>query len=205
VVYRQRKYVVLLSTMAMASRRIAGQPGVLLRCFASADACLQYLSKHCCDLLTVDLDGLATEGTDVLSKARTLWPWLPRLVLVGAGDVASADVVMRMENTQCLEKPLTERLLLSALQWELSRMESSNFGSLGALTPTELKITHMVVTGRTSKEIASLLKRSKRTIDAHRSRVMHKLGISNVAELVKWAMSKGFYSSDSGGPAQTAT
>jgi DNA-binding NarL/FixJ family response regulator len=183
--------------------RIAGQLDVLLRHFEGADDCLRYLSKCCCDLLVVDLGGSATEGLEVLRKAGDMCPWLGRLAFVGAGGTITAVEVMKMGATECIEKPVPEELLLSVVRQALNRVQLSNSGSLGTLTPTELRIVDLVLAGKTSKEIASLLKRSKRTIDAHRSKIMHKLGTSNLMELAKWAVSEGFYLSGSSWSART--
>jgi two-component system response regulator FixJ len=204
MVYRHRKYVVLFGPRSVTLERIAGQLNVLLRYFEGADDCLRYLSKCCCDLLIVDLGGSATEGLEVLRRVGDICPWLGRLAFVGAGGTITAVEVMKMGATECIERPISEELLLSVVEQALSRTESSNSSSLGALTPTELRIVNMVLAGKTSKEIASSLKRSKRTIDAHRSKIMHKLGTSNLMELARWAMSEGFYLSGSTWSARTS-
>lgn len=177
--------------------RIAKQLGVLLRCFERPDDCLRYLSKCCCDLLVIDLEESAGEGLQVLRKARDVCPWPARLVLVAGHGTADAVEAMKAGATECLPKPVQEELLLSVIQRELNRMESSDVNSPAVLTPAELKILNMVLAGRTSKEMAGLLNRSKRTIDAHRSRIMHKLGASSLLDLAKWAVSRGFGSPQS--------
>jgi two-component system response regulator FixJ len=203
MVYRHLKYVVLFGKQPMTLARIAKQLHVRLRCFEREDECLHYLSKCCCDLLVIDLEKSATEALDVLTKVRGMCPWLARLVLISAGGIASAVEVMKMGATECLEKPLSQERLSSVIQRELSRLESSDSKSHAVLTPSELRVLGMVLAGKTSKEISSSLSRSRRTIDAHRSRIMHKLGTSNLLELAKWAMSRGFYSPQSGGSAHT--
>lgn len=61
----------------------------------------------------------------------------------------------------------------------------------GALTPREREVFHLVVEGRTTKEIAGELGISVKTAENHRSRVMEKLGVHNTAELVRYAARKG--------------
>jgi DNA-binding NarL/FixJ family response regulator len=59
------------------------------------------------------------------------------------------------------------------------------------LTPRELEVLQLVVDGRSSKEIATLLKISLNTVSAHRTRIGRTLGCHNSAELVAFAIRKG--------------
>lgn len=61
----------------------------------------------------------------------------------------------------------------------------------GSLTPREREVFHLVVEGRTTKEVARELEVSVKTAENHRSRVLEKLGVHNTAELVSYAAKKG--------------
>ena len=61
----------------------------------------------------------------------------------------------------------------------------------GSLTPREREVFHLVVEGRTTKEIAKTLGISGKTAENHRSRLMEKLDVHNTAELVRYAARKG--------------
>ena len=61
----------------------------------------------------------------------------------------------------------------------------------GTLTPRERVVFHLVIEGRTTKEVARELGISVKTADNHRSRLMAKLGVHNTAELVRYAARKG--------------
>jgi DNA-binding NarL/FixJ family response regulator len=61
----------------------------------------------------------------------------------------------------------------------------------GALTPRERETFHLVVEGKTTKEVAAALGISAKTADNHRSRMMDKLGVHNTAELVRYGARKG--------------
>ena len=61
----------------------------------------------------------------------------------------------------------------------------------GALTPREREVFHLVVEGKTTKEIAQVLGISVKTADNHRTRVLEKLAVHNTAELVRYAAKKG--------------
>ncbi len=64
----------------------------------------------------------------------------------------------------------------------------------GALSPREREVFHLVVDGRTTKEIARQLGISVKTADNHRYRLMEKLGVHNTAELVRYAARRGLLS-----------
>ena len=50
----------------------------------------------------------------------------------------------------------------------------------------------IILKGKSNKEIAHILKRSVRTVEVHRSHIMHKLNVDNVVDLVKRADAMGF-------------
>ena len=58
----------------------------------------------------------------------------------------------------------------------------------------EREVLELLADGRTAKEIASRLNLSPKTIETHRQNIMEKLGISNTAELVKYAIREGLTS-----------
>jgi DNA-binding NarL/FixJ family response regulator len=64
----------------------------------------------------------------------------------------------------------------------------------GGLTPRELEILQHIVTGKTNKEIASILNLSVNTIAVHRANIMDTLGIHKTAELVVYAIRNGLVS-----------
>jgi len=59
------------------------------------------------------------------------------------------------------------------------------------LTEREIQILQSILAGKTNKQIARALSRSRRTIEYHRNRLMHKLNVHNAAELVKRAIAIG--------------
>jgi DNA-binding NarL/FixJ family response regulator len=61
-----------------------------------------------------------------------------------------------------------------------------------SLTPRERQVLKMVSEGRTSRDIAELLSISTRTVEHHRANLLKKLSISNTADLIKYAIRKGY-------------
>jgi DNA-binding NarL/FixJ family response regulator len=64
------------------------------------------------------------------------------------------------------------------------------------LTDREMELVRMLANGQTSKEIARVTDTSVKTVDACRRRVMHKLGVASVAEIVKYAIREGLTTVD---------
>jgi DNA-binding NarL/FixJ family response regulator len=59
------------------------------------------------------------------------------------------------------------------------------------LTRTEIKVLHFILDGKSNKEIASILHRSVRTIEVHRSHIMRKFDVDNLIDLIKQAAAMG--------------
>jgi len=70
----------------------------------------------------------------------------------------------------------------------------SRAGMIDVLTPREREILQLIAEGHTNKEIAGLLVLSVKTIENHRTRIMGKLEIHNVAGLTRYAISRGIAS-----------
>lgn len=78
-----------------------------------------------------------------------------------------------------------------ALADQLQHPAGSSEDPYGTLTPREREVFHLVIEGKTTKEIARALGISLKTADNHRSRVLAKLNLHNTAELVRYAARKG--------------
>ncbi|MFB3788970.1 MAG: response regulator [bacterium] len=67
-------------------------------------------------------------------------------------------------------------------------------GAAAVLTPREREVLSLIAAGKTNKEMADALFVSEKTIESHRFQIMHKLGIHNLADLIKYAVREGFTS-----------
>jgi len=85
--------------------------------------------------------------------------------------------------TYGLKRSKTDKLLENTLV--------NNIGISEILTKREIQILQLILAGKTNKQIARALSRSRRTIEYHRNRLMHKLNVHNAAELVKRAIAIG--------------
>ena len=159
-------------------------------CFPCASDCLEQLSSQRCDLLIADLRLPEMDGIELLRRARLIAPWVPVLIITGYGDVPTAVEAIKAGAVDFIEKPLDKKSFVRKVESLLS--ENGNHKHLGKpLTQTEQRVLRFVLDGKSNKEIADLLKRSRRTVEVHRARAMHKLGVESLVDLVKRAVAVG--------------
>lgn len=169
-----------------------------LALFADAASFLQALKPHWRGCLLLDI---RMPGMDGLTLQRQLLEQgceLPVVVMTGHGDVDSARAAFRAMAVDFLEKPLDEARLLAAIDEAFARQRQAVDAAsrrsaarlrLGALTPREREVMDHVVAGRHNREIAAALAISPRTVEVHKARMMDKLGVGSVAELVRLSLS----------------
>lgn len=155
--------------------------------FSGADHCLSLLRTHKCDLLITDVRMPVKDGIELLIEARSILPWLPVLIITGYADVPLSVKAFKAGATDFAEKPLDWDRFLATVRSILSEAELSDALVGKPLTRTETIVLRLILEGRSNKEIAHILSRSTRTVEVHRSHIMHKLNVNNVVELVKRA------------------
>ena len=133
-------------------------------------------------------------GLDLLARLEQSRTTLGVVVISGYGDVSSTVRAMRMGALDFLTKPVSEEALLEAVRraaeksltlWQ-HRLETASLRTrLDRLTPREREVGVLVASGMLNKQVADALGTSEKTVKVHRGRVMSKLGITSVAELVR--------------------
>jgi len=118
---------------------------------------------------------------------------VPVVFLTGQGDVPTCAASMKKGAVDFLLKPVDGDLLIGALRRGLERdvarrvREAHRHGvqaHLDSLSPRERQVMDGVLCGRLNKQIASDMEISEKTVKVHRGRVMEKMGVRSVAELV---------------------
>jgi len=158
---------------------------VSVRRFATPHDCLEALRACPCALLVVSLDSDAESGLCLLTRCSQLNPQARRVALIDKGDVPLAIRAMQAGAQECMEKPFSEDWWSAALRVVSSEWSSTYPHGNGVLTKLEKFVLSQVVAGRTSREIAALLHRSPRTVEVHRTHILHKLGVSSTVDLVR--------------------
>lgn len=157
--------------------------------FASARECLEAQSAQPCDLVISDINMPEIDGISLLKALRAKWPETKVLIMTGYGDIPLAVEAVKNGAVDFIEKPLDERTFLPKIQELIDSIDHINSISISA---AERKVLKLVVKGLSNKEIAFEIGRSIRTVENHRHRLMKRLKLTSQADLIKFALSKGF-------------
>ncbi len=145
-----------------------------------------------CLVLDVRLPGMS--GVALQEQLDQLGIKLPVIIITGFADVDTAVRVLKRGAFDFFEKPLADELLLERVRQAIAfdqhrraiRAERANLAArLARLTARERAVFDQVVQGKANKVVAIEFGISEKTVEAHRARVMHKLGASSLAELVR--------------------
>ena len=154
--------------------------------------------EPCCAIVDVRMPGLS--GID-LQAALTERRREEQLIFVtGYGDVPMCAQAMKSGAVDFLTKPFkgdrllgcVERALHRASEQRQQRLERDAARRLlDLLTPREFEVMQLVITGMLNKQIAAALNTAEKTVKVHRGRVMQKLGVVSVPDLLRIARQAG--------------
>ncbi len=170
---------------------VAGFP---VRTFASAEAFLAAWQPHWRGCLLTDVRMPGMSGVALQQALRERGIRLPVIVMTGHGDVPLAVQAMKAGAVDFLEKPFDDAQLLERLEQcrreDLARLakeadRARRRAALERLTPRERQVLDCLLAGKPNKIIAAELGISPRTVEVHRARVMEKLGVHSLPELVR--------------------
>lgn len=175
----------------------AGHP---VEIFASADEFLQrqHYDGVGCLVLDVQMPGL--NGIELQRTLAQKDYCLPIIFITGHGDIPMSVRAMKSGAVDFLPKPFNDDVLLKAIDQALARCSQERDtraevadirNRLATLTPREHEVLEHVVTGKLNKQIAADLGAAEKTIKVHRGRVMQKMKVQSVAELVHIAEKAG--------------
>lgn len=161
-----------------------------------------------CILLDVRIPNLS--GPELQEKLGKLGSTLPIVFLSGYADVSITVKTIKAGAEDFLTKPVSSEQLLGAIEKAMAHQEAVRGlkqrldvlrAQLGTLTPRERQVLDRVVQGKINKQIAQQLGATERTIKAHRHRVMEKMKVQSLAELVSIAERLGLLSGNRDEPA----
>jgi FixJ family two-component response regulator len=121
----------------------------------------------------------------------------PIIFITSHSEISAAVEAMKAGAFDFVEKPVNGHILIEKVQAALTHSrtlhrqrlsQSSKQARMDLLTPKEREIVDLVVQGQSSREIATTLDISVRTVENHRARIMDKLHIASAVELVKLFM-----------------
>lgn len=174
-----------------------GLAGYRTALFADAESFLAAWRPEWRGCVVADLKLPGMSGVELQAELARRGSSLPFVIITAHGDVATARIAFRAKAVDFLEKPFDqaqlEAAIASAFALEERRIAAADARraeaeKLALLTVREREVLEHVAKGLHAKEIAVLLKISPRTVEVHKSRIMAKLGVRNVAELVRFAV-----------------
>ena len=177
-----------------------GVRGYRVALFGDAESFLQAFRSHLRGCLLLDIRMPGMDGLSLQRHLLELGSTLPVIVMTGHGDVDSARSAFRAQAIDFIEKPLDQEKLLAVIEEACARQaevladreRGAAFQTLlDTLTPREREVLTLVVEGRHNQEIARDLGISPRTVEVHKARVLQKLRVDNLAQLVRLSLGSG--------------
>lgn len=172
---------------------LLGTAGLTAKAFASGKDFLAYYQPrmHGCILLDIRMPDIS--GLDFQEELRRLEIRLPVILISAYGTIPLAVRAVRDGAFDFIEKPFDDEALLKRIREAITlnidqRIDDKKVRQareqLNSLTEREKEVMGLVVSGMLNKQIAAELGISAKTVENHRSRVMEKMGVKGLAELV---------------------
>jgi FixJ family two-component response regulator len=175
----------------------------LIRCagwqpqtFLSADEFLAHPRAATPSCLVLDLTLPGLNGLDLQQRIAADRSEMPIIFISGYGDVPKTVRAMKAGAVEFFTKPFNEDELLSAIRLAIERSQSALVaqnemrqlqGRHALLTPREHEVMDLVACGLLNKQVGAELGISEITVKAHRGKVMEKMQVESLADLVKAA------------------
>jgi len=164
--------------------------------YASAQAFLARPRTPVPSCLVLDLSLPDLSGLDLQQRIGADRRDLPIIFITGHGDVPMTVRAMKAGAVEFLTKPFGDDVLVGAIAGAIDRSRAALEHQAGllaletrhaTLSQREREVMALVVSGRLNKQIAGELHISEITVKAHRGKVMRKMGVGSLADLVKLA------------------
>lgn len=162
--------------------------------FENANAFLAEAQPKDISCAIVDIQMPGMDGLQLQQAMIARGCSLPIIFLTGHGDIPKSVRAIKAGALDFLTKPITQKKLLAAIydalqvaglrHTQLKRCQEME-GRVKTLTNRECQIMSLILAGHSSKDSARLLGISHRTVEIHRSRLMEKMGVSNVLDLAR--------------------
>ncbi len=181
-------------SVRIALERILNAGGMETESFESAEDFLASAGIDRPGCIVLDIQMPKMTGPELQEELYNMENCLPIIFLSAHGDVPITAKAMKKGAVDFLTKPVDGTDLMKAIQISLEkdrvcheqRAEGRALNQkIKLLSSREYEVLTYVITGMLNKQIAGDLAISEETVKIHRGRVMHKLGIVSVAELVR--------------------
>ena len=182
--------------MLKALTRLLTAEGFTVRGFPLARTFLESYRAEELSCLVLDVAMPELNGLDLQERLSHAGILLPIVFLTGHGDIPMSVQAIKAGAVDFLTKPVNDADLLRAVRVALQRAAEQRERAsemaklrerLASLTPREREVMGHVVAGQLNKQIAGDLGTGEHTIKVHRARVMEKMGVESLADLVRAA------------------
>lgn len=174
-----------------------GLRGYATRVFSDAESLLVAYDASWKGCIVADLRLPGLSGIDLQKRLRQSGSTIPLVIITGHGDVPAARAAFLADAVDFIEKPFEEEALVRAIDQAFDRERRhanardrahDSISKLRRLTAREREVLELAATGLHAKEIGRKLSISARTVEVHKMRIMEKLEVRNIAELVRFVV-----------------
>jgi len=180
--------------MVKALTRLLKAEGFTVRGFTSAKTFLESYRAESPSCLVLDVEMPELNGLELQERLTHAGILLPIVFLTGHGDIPMSVQAVKAGAADFLTKPVNDANLLRAVRAALQRAADERDivaevamlrQRYASLTPREREVMAHVVSGQLNKQIAGDLGTGEQTIKVHRARVMEKMAVASLADLVR--------------------
>lgn len=173
-----------------------GTAGFEVIAYATAEELLEAEDSQKFDCVVADIYLPGMNGLQLQAELNRTVPYASIVFITGHGELSMGMHAMRKGAVDFLEKPVDDQVLLDSIARgaELSRSRRAEHVKRmeleerrDSLTRRERETFTLITTGLLNKQVGAELGTTERTIKAHRSSIMNKMGASSLADLVRMA------------------
>lgn len=184
-----------------AIRRVLEDDGRAVEAFASCEDFLASFKPGSGACLLVDARFPGMSGLELLQHLHASGRHIPAIMMANYSDMATAVQAMKTGAADFVEKPIGRAELLASIDRVFDRLrdpaEKAAWGQsesedISGLTPRQVEVMRMVLSGKPSKNIAADLRISRRTVEKHRAEIMRRTGARSLPELARIAFAAGW-------------
>ena len=171
--------------------------GLRVAAYAAAEDFLAACGEGMAGCIVLDVRMPGMSALELYEKLAARRCALPVVFITGHGDVPMAVSALKKGAVDFIEKPFNDKELLAVsgqcLERERAtraqrRREDEGARRLAGLTEREREVMALILAGKLNKQIADVLNISIKTVEVHRARIMDKMAVRSVAELVQAVM-----------------
>ncbi len=174
-----------------------GLAGYSTSLFADAESFLAAFDERWTGCVVADLRLPGMSGIELQERIRVQGSPIPFVIITAHGDVPAARAAFRAQAIDFIEKPFEQSQLCNAIEAafaleerraSVAQQRADVQKKLARLTARERDVLQQAAKGLHAKEIGTALGISARTVEVHKTRIMDKLEVRNIGELVRFAL-----------------